>query len=168
MLPRHDAATLYWQAMVTRTVWLSFNKGWDSGRIKHAPKRGYHFVSLSPPFSPSGSGPFPLRCRKTPSFSGNSYYFHRISCMNPLFPPPGNRGQNVTRNGGPQIGACLILAEGCRFCVTVRMPIQQCGETMYWQAIANTPLSVAPLLNLPEKSLRRVSENQTCTKLLRA
>ena len=31
--------------------------------------------------------------------------------MNPLFPPPGNGGQNVTRNGRPQFGACLILSE---------------------------------------------------------
>ena len=27
------------------------------------------------------------------------------------FPPPGNWGQKVTRNGGPQFGACLILSE---------------------------------------------------------
>ena len=32
--------------------------------------------------------------------------------MNPLFSPTaGMRGQNVTRNGGPQIVGCLILAE---------------------------------------------------------
>ena len=27
------------------------------------------------------------------------------------FLPPGNGGQNMTRHGGPQIGACLILSE---------------------------------------------------------
>ena len=38
---------------------------------------------------------------------------------------------------------------GCRICVTVRLPVQPRGETMYWQANANTPLSVTPLLNVP-------------------
>ena len=38
---------------------------------------------------------------------------------------------------------------GCRICVTVRLPVRQRGETMYWQANANTPLSVTPLLNVP-------------------
>ena len=31
--------------------------------------------------------------------------------MTPLFPPPGNRAQKVTRHGGPQIGVFLILSE---------------------------------------------------------
>ena len=31
--------------------------------------------------------------RKTPCFYGESYYFYRISCMNPLFSPSGNLGQ---------------------------------------------------------------------------
>ena len=33
--------------------------------------------------------------------------------MNPLFSQPGNRGQNVMRNGNgrPQIGACLTFTE---------------------------------------------------------
>ena len=31
--------------------------------------------------------------------------------MNPLFPPEGDGGQNVTRNGGAQTGACLILSD---------------------------------------------------------
>ena len=31
---------------------------------------------------------------------------------------------------------------GCRICVTVRLPFRQRRETMYWQANANTPLSV--------------------------
>ena len=34
---------------------------------------------------------------------------------------------------------------GCRICVTVRLPVRPRGETMYWQAHANTPLSVTPL-----------------------
>ena len=66
--------------------------------------------------------PFPhaelalFRYRKTPFFCGKSCYFYSISYMNPLFSSTGkiknqNRGQNVTRNGGPHFGACLILAE---------------------------------------------------------
>ena len=39
---------------------------------------------------------------------------------------------------------------GCRICVTVRLPVRPRGETMYWQANANTPLSVTPLLNVPD------------------
>ena len=39
---------------------------------------------------------------------------------------------------------------GCRICVTVRLPVQPRGETMYWQANANTPLSVTPLLSVPD------------------
>ena len=35
---------------------------------------------------------------------------------------------------------------GCRICVTVRLPVLQCGGTMYWQADANTPL-----LDLPDR-----------------
>ena len=31
--------------------------------------------------------------------------------MIPRFPPQGNWGRKVTRNGGPQFGACLILSE---------------------------------------------------------
>ena len=31
-----------------------------SGRIKHAPNRGYHFVSPLPPFSLRGTGPLPV------------------------------------------------------------------------------------------------------------
>ena len=38
---------------------------------------------------------------------------------------------------------------GCRICVTVRLPVRRRGETMYWQANANTPLSVTPFLNVP-------------------
>ena len=38
---------------------------------------------------------------------------------------------------------------GCRIYVTVRLPVRLRGETMYWQANANTPLSVTPLLNVP-------------------
>ena len=34
---------------------------------------------------------------------------------------------------------------GCRISVTVRLPVRPRGETMYWQANANTPLSVTPL-----------------------
>ena len=56
---------------------------------------------------------------------------------------------------------------GCRICVTVRLPVRPCGETTYWQANANTPLSVTPLLNVPiiayggggSKTVRRVLIN---------
>ena len=50
--------------------------------------------------------------------------------MNPHFSPPRNREQNVTRNGGPQIGACLILSEvftGGSFRKGVRVPIGVLG-----------------------------------------
>ena len=47
---------------------------------------GYRFVSPSAPLSPNGNLPL-------------------------LFSPTGIGGQNVTRNGGPQIGACLILSD---------------------------------------------------------
>ena len=42
--------------------------------------------------------------------------------------------------------------KGCPICVTVRLPVRPRGETMYWQANANTPLSVTPLLNVPYQS----------------
>ena len=65
---------------------------------------------LCPPFPEGEFAVF--RYRKTPCFYGEPYYFYRISCMNSLFiPPPGNWGQKVTRNGGPQFGACLILSD---------------------------------------------------------
>ena len=35
------------------------------------------------------------------------------------------------------------------------MPVRLHGETMYWQANANTPLSVTPLLSVPGKSAKR-------------
>ena len=34
---------------------------------------------------------------------------------------------------------------GCRICVTVRLPVRPRGETMYWQANVNTPLSFTPV-----------------------
>ena len=41
---------------------------------------------------------------------------------------------------------------GCRICVTqtVWLPVRPRGETMYWQANANTPLSITLLLNVPD------------------
>ena len=41
---------------------------------------------------------------------------------------------------------------GCRICVTVRLPLRPHGETMYWQANANTP----PLCYPPFKCARKV------------
>ena len=97
-------------------------QGWGenkfSVRIKLAPNCGYRFVSPSPPpflkgnFAFSGTG-------KSPSFSGiptsSTESPTRIHC----FPPPGNRGHNVKRNGGPQIGACLILSDFFGFFVSI-------------------------------------------------
>ena len=80
------------------------------GRIKHAPNCGYLFCVAFAPLFPEWE--FSLfKYRKTPCFSGKSFYCYRISIMNCLFPLPGNRGQNVTRDGGPQSGACLIGVE---------------------------------------------------------
>ena len=42
------------------------------------------------------------------------------------------------------------IRRGCRICVTVRLPVRPRGETMHWQANANTPLSVTPLFNVPD------------------
>ena len=98
------------QDQKTRTVSTRSFSECLSGRIKHAPNCGYHFVSSSPPFSLKGVGGF-FRYRKNPPFCGKSYNFYRISCMNPLFSPTGNWRQKVTRNGGPQSSACLILSE---------------------------------------------------------
>ena len=39
---------------------INFTCGHESGRIKPAPNRGYHFVSHSPPFFLGGLGPFPV------------------------------------------------------------------------------------------------------------
>ena len=43
--------------------------------------------------------------------SGRGAFVREKNITNLLFPPPGNRGQNVTRNGGPPFGARLILSE---------------------------------------------------------
>ena len=64
---------------------------------------------LRPPFPEREFALF--RHRKTHCFSGGPYCFYRISSMDPLFSPTGDGGQNVTQNGGPQIGACLILSD---------------------------------------------------------
>ena len=40
--------------------------------------------------------------------------------------------------------------KGCRICVTVPLPVRPRGETIYWQANANTPLSVTPPFKLGE------------------
>ena len=38
---------------------------------------------------------------------------------------------------------------GCRICLTARLPVRPRGETMYWQANANTPLSINPPFKCP-------------------
>ena len=55
---------------------------------------------------PKGNWPFFL-VPENPLSVGNP----TISSVNPLFSLPGNRGQKVTQNGGPQFSACLILSE---------------------------------------------------------
>ena len=120
--------------------------GWFcfSGRIKHAPNRGYHFVSPSPLFLPERNLPF--SSTRKPPFLWKSYYFYRISCMNPLFcfPPRGNGGQKATRNSGPQFGACLILSE-------LLKPL----ENRHFQKRHFSPILLHPVLRLPSGSRKR-------------
>ena len=58
-------------------------------------------ATFAPPPFPKGNWPFSL--------------ISTISTGSPVrthcFPPPENRGQKLTRNRGPQFGACLILSE---------------------------------------------------------
>ena len=84
-------------------------------------------------------------------------------------------GNDISWRPGPQYnvavtrGADSVLASdrrahfgrpstrrGCRIGVTVQLLVRPCGETMYWQANVNTPLSVTPepLLNVPAFCLR--------------
>ena len=75
--------------------WRAFFLLISSGRIKHAPNRGYHFVSPSPPpFCLKGIGPLPVpeNTPSTPLFCGKSSYFNRISCMNSLLSSTGKLG----------------------------------------------------------------------------
>ena len=44
---------------------------------------------------------------------------------------------------------------GCCICVTVRLPVRQRGQTMYWQANANTRLSVTPPFKCARQSETR-------------
>ena len=70
---------------------------------------------------------------------------------------PGSQCDVAAKRGADSVLASDIRTQfgrpsarrGCRICVTVRLPVQPHGETMYWQANANTPLSVTPLLNVP-------------------
>ena len=74
-------------------------------------------------------------CRKNPLFFSDVLLFlqnlqHESTVF---FPTPRNRGQNVTRNGGPQIGACLISSESnrillCKF--PLKMPFVGVQETV--------------------------------------
>ena len=63
---------------------------------------------LRPPFALTGIGPFPvpetLSVGSCTVSTGSPVRIH-------FFPPPGNWGQKVTRDGGPQFGECLILSE---------------------------------------------------------
>ena len=70
---------------------------------------------------------------------------------------PGSQHDVVATRGADSVLASDCRAQfgrpstrrECRICVTVRLPVRPRGETMYWQANANTPLSVTPLLNVP-------------------
>ena len=43
-----------------------------------------------------------------------------------------------------EIRMIFALRQVCRdICVTIQLPVGQCGETMHWQPNANTPLSVS-------------------------
>ena len=68
-------------------------------------------VAFAPLF-PKGNVPFsstrnPPASQGRPTISTESPEHESTVCP----PPPGTRGQNVTKNGGPRISACLILAE---------------------------------------------------------
>ena len=69
-----------------------------SGRIKHAPNRGHHSVSPSPPFSLRGIGPF----RKFPVPENTPFLWEVLLFVQDLLyestVSPGNWGQKVTRN----------------------------------------------------------------------
>ena len=73
---------------------------------------------------------------------------------------PGSQYDVAATRGGDNVLASDCRAQfglpstrrGCRICVTVRLPVRPRGETMYWQANANTHLSVTPLLNVPYNS----------------
>ena len=69
----------------------------------------YHFVSPSPPFALKGIGR--LQHQKTPFLWEVLPFLQDLQFESAVLPLPGNRGQNVARNGGPQTRACLILLE---------------------------------------------------------
>ena len=70
---------------------------------------------------------------------------------------PGSQYDVAAKRGADTVLASDCRAQfgrpstrrGCRICVTVPLPVRPCRETMYWQANANTPLPVTPLLNVP-------------------
>ena len=51
--------------------------------------------------------------------------------------------------------------EGCRICVTVRLPVRPPGETIYWQANANTPFPLCP--RITTEIIAQNSSNGTCS-----
>ena len=85
---------------------------------------------LRPPFSPRAIGAFPVP--ENPHFLWEVMQFLKDILCESTVSPRGNRGQKVTRNGGAQIGAGLILAENfsrktrlCRELVALLSPRQQ-------------------------------------------
>ena len=91
-------------------AWLHLHQNWFSQVVREnqtCTKSWLPFCVAFARFFPEGNWPF--------SGTGKPHI------NPPLFPPPGNRGQKVTRNGGPQIGACLILCE----VVSVRGVLQE-------------------------------------------
>ena len=79
---------------------------------------------LRPPFSKTGICRFPVP--EIPLFLWEVLLFtQNLEHESTVFPPPqGNGGQNVARNGGPQIGACLILSDLKPFGFAERFPSQ--------------------------------------------
>ena len=66
---------------------------------------------LRPPFLLKGNVPL-FRYRKTPCFLWEVLLFlQNLQHESAVFPYQETGRQNVTRSGGPQIGACLILSD---------------------------------------------------------
>ena len=62
------------------------------------------------PLSLGGVALFPVQ-ENLPFLWEVLLFLHDLLYESTVFPPPGNWGQKVTRNGGPEFGACLILSE---------------------------------------------------------
>ena len=65
-----------------------------------------------------------------PCFYGNSFFSTESPVWIHCLPPPRNWGQKVTRNGGPQLGACVIsdIVAGDSFCLQLSFVCLQSVE----------------------------------------